>query len=62
MVQQIALGMTSKLTIGSTLPRISYLTRADRCIGSAIRVFLGLMKAVLTTVLTQGRHKRLLVS
>ena len=40
-VQQIALGMTSKLTIGSTLPRISYSTRADRFfIGSVILVSL----------------------
>jgi hypothetical protein len=62
--QQIGLGMTGMLTLiaymlslGSTLPRISYLTRADRFfVGSAILVFLGLMKAVLTLVLAQGPH------
>jgi Neurotransmitter-gated ion-channel ligand binding domain len=66
--QQIGLGMTSMLTliaymltIGSTLPRISYLTRADRFfIGSALLVFLGLVKAVLTTVLGQGSHEHFL--
>src|SRR5262245_20020430 len=63
--QQIALGMTAMLTliaymltIGNTLPRISYLTRADRFfIGSAILVFLGLVKGVLTTFLAQGPYK-----
>ena len=66
--QQIGLGMTSMLTliaymltVGSTLPRISYLTRADRFfIGSALLVFLGLVKAVLTTVLTEDHQTRLL--
>ena len=60
--QQIGLGMTSMLTLiaymvtlGNTLPRISYLTRADRFfVGSAALVFMGLVKAVLTAVLAQG--------
>jgi len=59
--QQIGLGMTAMLTLiaymltlGSTLPRISYLTRADRFfVGSAVLVFLGLVKALVTTVLAQ---------
>jgi hypothetical protein len=54
--QQIGLDMTSMLTLiaymltlGNTLPRISYLTRADRFfVGSAVLVFLGLLKAVIT--------------
>ena len=62
--QQIGLGMTSMLTLiaymltlGNTLPRISYLTRADRFfVGSALLVFLGLVKALSTTVLAQGPH------
>jgi neurotransmitter-gated ion-channel len=57
--QQIGLGMTAMLTLiaymltlGGTLPRISYLTRADRFfVGSAVLVFLGLVKALSTTVL-----------
>jgi hypothetical protein len=60
--QQIGLGMTSMLTLiaymltlGSSLPRISYLTRADRFfVGSAILVFLGLVKALLTVALAQS--------
>ena len=60
--QQIGLGTTSMLTLiaymltlNSTLPRISYLTRADRFfVGSAVLVFVGLMKAVLTLALAQG--------
>jgi neurotransmitter-gated ion-channel len=60
--QQIGLGMTSMLTLiaymltlGSTLPRIAYLTRADRFfVGSAALVFLGLVKALVTTVLGQS--------
>ena len=60
--QQIGLGTTSMLTmiaymltLNSTLPRISYLTRADRFfVGSALLVFLGLAKAVLTLALAQG--------
>lgn len=60
--QQIGLGMTGMLTLiaymltlGGTLPRISYLTRADRFfVGSAILVFLGLLKALVTIVLAQG--------
>jgi Neurotransmitter-gated ion-channel ligand binding domain/Neurotransmitter-gated ion-channel transmembrane region len=60
--QQIGLGMTSMLTLiaymltlGSTLPHIAYLTRADRFfVGSAILVFVGLVKAIVTTVLAQS--------
>jgi hypothetical protein len=62
--QQIGLGTTAMLTLiaymltlGSTLPRISYLTRADRFfIGSAVLVFLGLVKAVATAALAQTPH------
>jgi hypothetical protein len=60
--QQIGLGMTAMmtliaymLTLGSTLPRISYLTRADRFfVGSSVLVFFGLVKAVVTIVLAQA--------
>ncbi len=60
--QQIGLGTTAMLTLiaymltlGSTLPRISYLTRADRFfVGSAILVFLGLVKAVAAAAAGQG--------
>jgi hypothetical protein len=60
--QQVGLGMTSMLTLiaymlslGGSLPRIAYLTRADRFfMGSALLVFLGLAKAVLTIALGQG--------
>ena len=60
--QQIGLGTTAMLTLiaymltlGSTLPRISYLTRADRFfVGSAILVFLGLVKAVATAAVGQS--------
>jgi Neurotransmitter-gated ion-channel ligand binding domain/Neurotransmitter-gated ion-channel transmembrane region len=60
--QQIGLGTTAMLTLiafmltlGSSLPRISYLTRADRFfVGSAVLVFLGVMKAVATLALAQG--------
>jgi FtsH-binding integral membrane protein len=66
--QQIALGMTSMLTViaymlalGGTLPRISYLTRADRFfVGSAVLVFLGLVKAVAAIALAQGTDARVL--
>ena len=59
--QQIGLGTTAMLTLiaymltlGSTLPRISYLTRADRFfIGSAVLVFLGLVKALAAISLAQ---------
>jgi hypothetical protein len=59
--QQIGLSMTAMLTLiaymltlGNTLPRISYLTRADRFfVGSALLVFLGLVKALSTIVLAQ---------
>jgi cadmium resistance protein CadD (predicted permease) len=48
------------LTLGSTLPRISYLTRADRFfVGSAILVFLGLVKAVAAAALGQSPRARL---
>jgi hypothetical protein len=64
--QQIGLGMTSMLTLiaymltlGGTLPRISYLTRADRFfVGSAILVFFGLVKALATTVIAQSPHEK----
>jgi hypothetical protein len=66
--QQIGLGMTSMLTLiaymvalGGSLPRISYLTRADRfLVGSAILVFLGLVKGILTIVLAQSPDTRLI--
>jgi len=66
--QQIGLGMTSMLTLiaymltlGAGLPRISYLTRADRFfVGSAVLVFLGLMKAIMTVVLTPSPDPRLI--
>jgi hypothetical protein len=66
--QQIGLGMTSMLTLiaymlalGGGLPKISYLTRADRFfVGSAVLVFLGLVKALLTVVLAQGTDPRLI--
>jgi hypothetical protein len=65
--QQIGLSMTAMLTLiaymvtlGGSLPRISYLTRADRFIaGSAVLVFLGLVKAVLTAVLSPTPNARL---
>ncbi|HVK00343.1 MAG TPA: hypothetical protein VM365_05730, partial [Gemmatimonadales bacterium] len=39
------------LTLGNSLPKISYLTRADRFfLGSAVLVFCGLLKGILTTV------------
>jgi hypothetical protein len=66
--QQVGLGMTAMLTLiaymlmlGNTLPRISYLTRADWFfIGSALLVFLGLMKAVVTLALAQGPRANLI--
>jgi hypothetical protein len=66
--QQVGLGMTSMLTLiaymltlGNTLPRIAYLTRADRFfVGSALLVFLGLVKALTTTVLVEGPREALL--
>lgn len=66
--QQIGLGMTSMLTLiaymlalGGNLPRISYLTRADMFfVGSAILVFLGLVKAILTIVLDKGDEDRMI--
>ena len=66
--QQIGLGMTSMLTLiaymltlGGTLPRIGYLTRADRFfVGSAILVFLGLVKAVAAIALGQKEGARVL--
>lgn len=64
--QQIGLGTTAMLTLiaymltlGNTLPKISYLTRADRFfVGSALLVFIGLMKAVATLALAQGPRAR----
>jgi hypothetical protein len=61
-IPQVTLGTTSMLTLiaymltlGSTLPRISYLTRADWFFaGSALLVFVGLMKAVAALALAQG--------
>jgi hypothetical protein len=66
--QQIGLGTTAMLTLiaymltlGSTLPRISYLTRADRFfVGSAILVFLGLVKAVAAAAAGQGPRAQVL--
>jgi hypothetical protein len=66
--QQIGLGTTAMLTLiaymltlNNTLPRISYLTRADRVfVGSAVLVFLGLMKAVITLALAQGPRASLI--
>lgn len=66
--QQIGLSMTAMLTLiaymltlGSTLPRISYLTRADRFfVGSAVLVFLGLVKAVAAISLAQRPDARVL--
>jgi hypothetical protein len=60
--------MTSMLTLiaymlalGGTLPRISYLTRADRFfVGSAVLVFMGLVKALLTVVLAQSPNATLI--
>jgi hypothetical protein len=66
--QQVGLGMTAMLTLiaymlmlGNTLPRISYLTRMDSFfIGSAVLVFMGLMKAVITLALAQGPRATLI--
>ncbi len=63
--QQVGVGMTSMLTLiaymlalGSSLPKISYLTRADRLfVGCSLLVFLGLLKAILTTVWVQRDAK-----
>jgi len=63
--QQIGLGMTAMLTLiaymlslSSSLPKISYLTRADKFfVGSAILVFLGLLKGVLTIVWLQRTNQ-----
>jgi hypothetical protein len=61
-IPQLTLGTTSMLTLiaymltlGGTLPRISYLTRADWFFaGSALLVFVGLMKAVASLALAQA--------
>jgi hypothetical protein len=66
--QQIGLGTTAMLTLiafmltlGNSLPRISYLTRADRFfVGSAVLVFFGVMKAVATLALAQGPKTKLI--
>jgi gamma-aminobutyric acid receptor subunit beta len=63
--QQIGVGMTSvltlvayMLTLGNALPKISYLTRADKFfLGSAVLVFCGLLKGILTTVWVQRENK-----
>jgi hypothetical protein len=68
MPQQIGLGMTAMLTLiaymltlGGTLPRIAYLTRADRFfVGSAVLVFLGLVKAVAGIALAHDPDARFL--
>jgi len=60
--QQIGLGTTAMLTtvaymltLGNMLPKISYLTRADRFfVGCAVLVFIGLAKAVAALALAQG--------
>jgi hypothetical protein len=59
--QQVGVGMTSMLTLvaymlalGNSLPKISYLTRMDQLfVGCAMLVFVGLIKAILTTVWVQ---------
>jgi hypothetical protein len=64
--QQIGLGTTSMLTLiaymlalGGGLPRIPYLTRADRFfVGSALLVFVGLVKAVAAAALGQRPDAR----
>jgi hypothetical protein len=66
--QQVALSMTSMLTLiaymltlGNSLPKISYLTKADRLfVSCAVIVFLGLLKAVLTMRWAQRDAKNLL--
>jgi hypothetical protein len=63
--QQLAVGMTSMLTLiafmltlGSSLPKISYLTRGDKFfVGCSLIVFLGLLKAILTIVWVQRDAK-----
>jgi hypothetical protein len=63
--QQVAVGMTSvltliayMLTLGNSLPKISYLTLADKVfVGSAVLVFLGLLKGISTLVLVQRERK-----
>jgi hypothetical protein len=65
--QQVGLGMTSMLTLiaymlslSSSLPKISYLTRADRFfVGSAILVFFGLMKGIFTIVWMQKENHKI---
>jgi hypothetical protein len=66
--QQMGLGMTAVLTLiaymlalSSSLPKISYLTRADRLfVGSAALVFLGLLKAVVTIAWSQRRDQAII--
>jgi hypothetical protein len=56
--QQIGVSMTSMLTLiaymlalSNSIPKISYMTRADKFyVGAALLVFFGLMKAILTIV------------
>ena len=66
--QQVGVGMTSMLTLiaymlalGTSLPKISYLTKADKLfVGCAFLVFLGLLKAILTTVWVQRDAKSII--
>jgi hypothetical protein len=63
--EQIGVGMTAVLTlvaymfaIRTSLPKIAYLTIADRVfIGAAILVFFGLVKAIMTTVWASPEHQ-----
>ena len=67
--QQIGVGMTSMLTLiayllalSNSLPKISYLTRADQFyVGAALLVFLGLMSGVglLAALLPAWRASRI---
>ena len=64
-VPQVSVAVTSMLTLiayqfalAGTLPRISYLTRADHFIlGSTILVFCSLAKAVWTTMLVAAQRE-----
>jgi hypothetical protein len=66
--QQIGLSTTSMLTLiaymlalSTSLPKISYLTKADRFyVGAALLVFLGLIKAILSIVWAQQDKKALI--
>ena len=66
--QQIAVGMTSVLTLiaymlalSNSLPKISYLTIADKVfVGCALLVFLGLLKGISTIVLMKDGNTALI--